>query len=353
MAASVMAVVAPRPAAAAQTDPRWFGWLGCWQTDSTGGGANANVTCIVPVAGSSVVEALTIARGKITSRRRLDASGRPRAIDGQGCHGMETTNWSRSGRRVYLRSDYTCDGGIKGASTSVLALSTTGEWLRVDEIRSGSGSIVSVDRRRGVGVPAELPAGVARTLERQELAVTAARAATAAPITADEVIDATRAVGGGVVRQWLVAAAQRFELGDAELAALTHADLPPSVLQAVLATQAEGAGASTAVPQRNADVYLNTAPSAGSTAPEPPLMRTMYVCPPVGCSGLSPYSAYNGYSSYPYAPYPSFPIVYSAPLIVRRGFREPFRRPFGSGFHQPGRPRQPVGRPPVGRRPRG
>src|ERR1041384_4221295 len=99
--------------AGAETDGRWYPWLGCWAPDTSGAAARGarGTTCLVPSKGSRGVDALTILRGKITHRNRLDANGRAHAIDGQGCKGTETANWSAGGRRLYLHSDYTCAGG--------------------------------------------------------------------------------------------------------------------------------------------------------------------------------------------------------------------------------------------------
>src|SRR5690348_16414456 len=177
----------------AQADARWTAWLGCWAPDSSavlGGTAASSVTCLVPVAGSSAVDALTIVRGAIASRDRLTMSARPHPIDGQGCHGTEAVTWSASGRRTYLRSAYTCTGGTRGTSSSIYAFTPRGEWLRATEIRSGDGAITSVERLREVGVPDVVPASAQRAIDRQQLAITTARAAAAARITVPEVLDA-------------------------------------------------------------------------------------------------------------------------------------------------------------------
>jgi hypothetical protein len=323
------------------TDPRWQAWLGCWQADTSGGEqrkVSSAVTCVVPIAGSASVEALTILHGKIIVRDRLDANGRQHPLDGQGCDGVETASWSPSGRRVYLHADYTC-GSSKGTSTTIFALSSTGEWLRVDNIQSGGGSLLSVERRHEVGVPAEVPQESARAIARQQLAITTARAAAAAPITADEVIDAVHNLDAVVVRSWVVASDQRFDLDQRQVAALVQADLPPSVLQAVMGYS----GGAAPEPSRASDVYLNTPGynAAQVQTSSYPQMSTMYACPPNGCYAPGSYSAYNGYGYSPYYPYP---LVYGVPIIVRHGVtREPFRQPVRP--HEPAPPpRRPVGR---------
>jgi hypothetical protein len=342
-----------------QTDARWQAWLGCWQADTTTTDqrrVSPAVTCVVPIAGSAGVEALTILHGKIIVRDRLDANGRQHPLNGQGCDGVETASWSPTGRRVYLHSSYSC-GATKGTSATMFALSQSGEWLRVDDVQSGGGSLVTVERRHDVGISAEVPSDAARAIARQQLAINTARAAASAPITTDEIIDAAHSLDAAVVRSWVVASEQQFALDEQQTAALVRADLPPSVMQAVM-----GSGErSSQEPNRASDVYLNT--PGYNTAPvqatDYPQMSTMYRCPPPsGCYTPGAYSSYNGYgySSYnaygysPYSPYYTYPYLLTAPIIVRRGVtHEPFRQP--ERPQHPVRPRDPVSHRPGGRRP--
>lgn len=319
-----------------RTDPRWYPWLGCWQSDTSAASHSIpshTETCVVPVAGSSAVDALTILRGRVIVRDRLDASGRTHAISDQGCDGFETVNWSSNERRVYLRSNYTCVGGTKGTSTTLFALSTTGDWVHVTDVRSGGGSIVTVDRRRDVGVGTQVPQTFARAIGRLQLAVTTARAAAAVPVTADDIIDALHRVDAAVVRSWLIGSDQQFNLDQHQLLALARAGAPPSVMQAVMSTPARYRDSLATVSNRNADAYLNTrvystSQTAQGAAATYPRMTTMYVCPPNGCYAPNPYPAYNPPNAYPYPSYgyEPYPYGYSAPFIVRRGEgREPFR----------------------------
>jgi hypothetical protein len=363
LASGALWLAAPRVSAgqaavrSTQTDSRWYPWLGCWQSDTAGSAQAAassprSTTCVVPVSGSSAVDMLTILHGRVLTRDRLDASGRPHAISGQGCDGFESVTWSSTGHRAYLRADYTCVGGTKGTSRTLLALSPTGDWLHIAEVQSGGGSIVSVDQRRDVGPGSDVPADIARAAGRQRLAVATARAAAAAPITPEEIIDALHNLDAAVVRSWLAASDQRFDFDQHQLLALARAGAPPSVMQTVMSTPGRYQD-SLRMGDRSADAYLSTPLYNPQMAAEAMMyqqpMTTMYVCPPTGCYAPAPYSAYTGYNGYPYSPYP---LVYTAPIIVTHGFgrHEPFRQP--ERPHEPVRP-GPVGiRPgPVGRRP--
>lgn len=357
-----------------QTDARWYAWLGCWAPDtstSTTRTTSPSTTCIVPVAGSRAVDAMTIVGGTVVTRDRLDAGGKPHTVDGQGCKGTESTSWSASGRRVFLQASYTCAGGTPGSSTTIFAFSPNGEFLRIERVRSGGGSIVSVDRLHGARAPSVLASDAARSIERQQLAINTARAAAAAPITVDEIIDAVHNLDSDVVRSWIVASDQQFDLDGQQVALLARSGLPAPVMQAIMGSrtsQMAMSGDST----RGGDAYSNYPPNGYANQSYQP-MTTMYRCPPEGCPSSNQYSTYNGYGysqsmgysyGYPpyygYAPYVYTPFYYAAPIIVRRGpsgvnrgvlVRPPVihsvRPPVQQQSHQPvSRPRQMGGRRP-------
>jgi len=267
-------------------DPRWSAWLGCWRTAESDG----PTTCVVPSTKSSAVDVLTIVNGQIDSRYRIDADSQPHAIDRSGCRGTEIASWSPTGRRVYRRDDVVC-GGVSGTSTTLMAISTNGEWLNVEGVRAGSGSLERFDRYHDAGLPTTIPKDVRAAISRRQLAISTARAAAAAPITEADVLEANAIVEPGVVRSWLAQAGAAAVL--AELAS------PPRQTQAT---------------------YPDAASSSAQYAP---------VCVPAGCYSPNPYSEYNGYSENPYGVYSSFYGVnpwgyrYAAPLIIVHGGRRP------------------------------
>ncbi len=342
MLAGTLALAAP-VAARAQAAPRWTAWLGCWAPDSgsaLGGTAATSLMCVVPVANSSSVDALTIVRGAIASRDRLTTTLKPHVIDGQGCRGVESERWSATGRRAYLNSTYTCTGGSKGSSESIYAFTPRGEWLRVTEVRSGDGSIVSAERLHEVPAPESVPASALRAIDREQLAITTARAAAAAKITVPEVMDALNAVDSGVVRSWILASDQRFYISTDEATTLAHGNLPVSVMQAMLGGR-EAAAANGA--DNDVDVYLSTPTYVPQTA--------LYACPPGGCYAPTTTNVYVPAPMYPSTypttyPYSVYPYGYPVPVIIHRGGE---RR--GEPFHRGAEPRRPVE--PVPSRPRG
>ena len=352
---------AQTPSRAPQSDSRWDPWLGCWAVDTIGTGRQQSapgVTCVVPIAGSHAVEALTYARGKVVARDRLDNGGEPHPVSGQGCRGFETVEWSASGRRALLRSDYVC-GSTKGVSSTIFAIAPGGDWLRVEQVRSGGGVTASVERRRPVALAPEVSAEAARAIDDRRLAIATARAAAAAPITTDEIVEAIHAVDPGVVRSWIAASGQTFDLDGASLAWLIRADVPQSVLDVMMPAERGMPAPALASPR----VYYGGAPAqvyAGPTAyanatVNPPEMETMYACPSAGCNGSpNPYSILNGYGVYPYGyqyPFSPFSSVFPGGFLINRvnNGRLVGRRPVGhqaNGHQQTGH--QPMGHQPTG-----
>jgi len=276
------------------TDTRWSAWLGCWRSAET----DAATTCVVPTARSTAVDVVTIVNGDIDSRQRIDADSQPHAIDRAGCHGTETTHWSPTGHRVYRRDDLVCPGGVNGIATTLMAISPAGEWLNIEGVRAGAGSLERLDRFHDAGLPSTVPKDIRTAISRRQLAITTARAAAAAPVTEADVLEATAYVEPGVVRSWLAESGAPAVV--AELAA------PPRQAQPIMQQMAPGA-------QPN--------------------------CVPAGCYAPNPYSDYNGYAMYPYGAYSSFYAAnpwgfgFVSPLIIVRGTNRP---PVHVG-HQPPR----------------
>jgi len=330
-------------------DPRWLPWLGCWQTDTTGaqGIADARVTCVIPAPGVSAVDMVSIAGGRVVGRERFDASGRPRAIDQAGCKGLETAEWSPERVRVYVRSDYSC-GGVSASSTRLLSIAPSGEWIDAEAVNAGGGTITHMIRRRDVGLPAGVPADVSRALDRRQLAIAAARAAAAAPLTTSDVVEAVRQVDASVVRNWIIASGTRFALSGAQASALVQANVPPTVLQAMMGDTRSEQQRAAEEASGAADEYLRGSSATTLVLPGEgyaPSQAYGYACPPPGYCAPNPYSPYNGYSYYPYdgsafgySPFAN-PYATYLPIIITNGFRN------GHGeFH---------GRGPVGVHPNG
>jgi hypothetical protein len=253
-------------------------------------------------------------------------------------------------------------GSTKGASSTIYAIVPGGDWLRVEQVRSGGGTVVSVERRRPVALLAEVPEDAVRAIDDRRMAISTSRAVAAAPITPDEIVEAVHVVDAGVVRSWIVASGQQFDLDGALVSALIRADVPQSVLEAMMPYE-RGMSAPALESQRIASYYGNApgyaAPAAYANATvNPPQMETMYACPSMGCNAVpNPYSILNGYGvnpypygAYPFSPFSTFPGGFG--FVTRVNGRQVVHRPVGhqdghhDGGHQQGG-KQTGGRQPV------
>ena len=225
----------------ARVGPRWAGWIGCWTASVPGVSAfatpaeNGTFVCITPSAQSGdAVDVTTIGDGKIVSTQRIDASGAERPLDAKGCTGVQRATWSADERRIYLRSASTCDG-LKSASSGILSLTASGEWLDVRGVFSYGSENVRVARYRDAGIPASVPADIANALRERGAGSEPARMRAGASIGAGAVIEASRAVDSTVVAAWLLEREQRFALDAKTLLQLADAGVPGAVTDALVA----------------------------------------------------------------------------------------------------------------------
>lgn len=209
-------------------------WLGCWSAELSAAPAAAtpSIVCITPTAHVDVAEVLTVQDGRIVARQTLDATGRARPIDAARCTGVRSASWSRDGRRLFVRSAGTC-AGVPSSTSGLLAMTADGEWLDVEGIFAGGGASVRVARYREVAPPASLPIATRSTLRAQALATQSVRVAAGAPVRAEDVLEAARAVDSAVVQAWILERAQRFAISRTEIVALVSAGLPTRVADAL------------------------------------------------------------------------------------------------------------------------
>lgn len=331
------AVLAAQSAPGAQTDSRWQAWRGCWQpataanTPSTAGTANSSsasapVVCVVPAGAPSAVDVVTIASGKVAARERIDATGAQVPRSANGCTGWQSATWSADGRRVYLRSQDTCAGGVARSSTGLMAMSPAGEWLDVQGATMGGNTGVSVVRYQPTGVPSSLPADIAQNVAQPAAAPSEARAVAGAAVTTAEVIDASRRVDSAVVAAWVLARGQRFALDADKLVALANAGVAGEVTDAMVAVSYPK---SFALAGPNGETDLQPAGTSGAAGMNAygtsgrmiPVMMDPYYG---SYSGYMPYGGF--YSRYGYSPYGYSPYGYSAFGYSPYGYA-----PFGYG----------------------
>ena len=213
-------------------DPRWLAYIGCWQPTAT---AKSSL-CVVPAAGTSAVDLVTIVKGQVTAREHIAATGERSDSAPAECawHGAE---WSTNGQRLFLRSEDTCAAATPRDGTGLITMSGDGTWLYIQGVTLGGQTGVRVQQYREAPEDILLPDDIAAAL-RQGGGVSAtieARAAASAPLAIADVVEASHKVDTAVLEAWLVERAEPFRLDAKRLIALADAGVPSRVIDLMVA----------------------------------------------------------------------------------------------------------------------
>ena len=221
------------PVEAQELRAGWQPYLGCWQSMSAEG--DQGVLCLV--ADGQDVEMLTIVRGAVEFREPLVADGGTHEFERDDCQGTESARFSEDRRRLYTASEVTCDGEAPRRSTGIISMLAHGEWADVRAITmNGAATMWSKKyQRTSNSVLDEL--GLAGSGARPNpFALRGGMTSAMAPITIDDVIDASRNVDTDAVQAWLAAAEQQFEgLSGDDLIRLEEAGVATAVIDVVVA----------------------------------------------------------------------------------------------------------------------
>jgi hypothetical protein len=217
-----------------QPDTRWRPWLGCWSTVSPN---TTKPVCVVPAPGTSAVDIVVVADGKVASREHVEVSGEHRRSERDGCTGWESAQWSADSRRVYLQSEFECPSGQKRTSSGLIAMSPQGEWLDLVGVTLGANTGVRVLRHRTMGPTSIVPDEITTALEGTAPAFrdAAVRNSVAGPIGTAEIAEASRQLKSQVVEAWLSESGQEFTVDAKRLIALAEANVPDRIIDVMVA----------------------------------------------------------------------------------------------------------------------
>lgn len=212
-------------------DAGWLPWLGCW----TGVGGTGETLCIRPAERPGAVEILTLEEGRVSSTEVLRADGTPRRVSGEGCEGTDSAEFSKDGRRIYLRSDLTCEGGVERRSTGIVAWASPTEWIRVETIEVAGETAATVERYRKAR-PEEIEGtGLAGIAADRSLAVRSARMAAASRPSTEAVVEASHGVHAEAVRAWVAERGDRLDVDAEKLVRMSEAGVADEVIDVIVA----------------------------------------------------------------------------------------------------------------------
>lgn len=232
-AALAAALLVPLQGAVAQedVDARWLPWLGCWTEVGTPGEA----LCVRPAADAGGVEVVSVRDGEIASARILRADGAAHETTREGCTGTERAAFSSDGHRLYLRSDFTCEGELDRRGTGVVAMVTPSEWVRVESVQVGAETASVTERYRTAPEVAGQAPGLDDPLAGREMAVRSARQAAASSPSVEDLVEASGRVDAEALQAWVAEMEEPLDVGAEELARLADAGVSEEVIDVVVA----------------------------------------------------------------------------------------------------------------------
>lgn len=239
--AAAALLVSSTPATAQQSadGPRWQAWLGCWVAAGEATGAaeaqpRDGLLCVIPAEGDEAVEVVTVAAGEVESRFTIRADGAQYPAEREGCTGWESAVWSQDGSRVFLSSQFDCNG-LQRSTSGVMGFSPTGNWLDVQAVAAGGNSGVQVAQYRPAASNAQVPANIRAAIADRTMATSAARVAAAARIDEADVIEAARLLDDMALEAWLMERDQAIRVDAAVLTRLDDANVPSRVIDLLVA----------------------------------------------------------------------------------------------------------------------
>ncbi|MEP6618849.1 MAG: hypothetical protein ABJE47_06025 [bacterium] len=239
--AGLMSLALASAVGAQGTRARSDAFTGCWRALPGSADSRTSITtsgplvCVLP-AGTDSLEFSTIADGRVVSRTRMDASGRDAEFDAQGCRGMQSAKWSSDGRRLYTHSSAICSGGLQRNTTGLFALTSSGDWLDIENVNAGEGTNVRVIRYHDATNINSLPPEIGTALGSRANAMQAARLAAGSSVTTAEVLETSKAVSPSVAESWLLERHQQFSLDARKVAELADGGMPDQVIDAMVAS---------------------------------------------------------------------------------------------------------------------
>lgn len=233
--AFLLAATAAQPvsAQAVDADSRWQAFLGCWApvAQEDGQPAPDHVVCFRPADGGADV--VTVTGERISGEQRLLPDAGERAVKAEQCEGTESAAWSQDGGRIYVHSNLDCGENVLGRK-SAGAFTLTGPNTLVEV------EAVGVDNEYGVRVQQyRLLAASEYPESLRQLATlgnAAARLSAAAPLSMDDIVEASALLPKQALQAMLVTTpTAELDVDRNTLVALSDAGVDPDVIDVIIA----------------------------------------------------------------------------------------------------------------------
>jgi hypothetical protein len=222
-------------AGGAREEASGLAWLGCWELLADGEDGSERSpderqrVCVAPGEDPSALTLTALVDDEVVATQTLVTDGSRQAVGDGGCSGWTRALFSEDRRRLYLQSETTCEGGgqrhLSGASMMV----SVDHWVDIRVLRVDGEREIAIQDYRPVGADAvKLPGALPP-------AAHVARLAAAAPLSADDVIEALEFVDPAVVEAMLLESEAPFPIDSRLLLRLAEARVPDGIIDLMVA----------------------------------------------------------------------------------------------------------------------
>jgi len=171
----------------------------------------------------------------MVSAEAIYTDGVAREVDRDGCRGVETARFSGDGYRVYMESEYVCEGGSPRTARGLLAMVNPMEWLDVKVVEASGHRVPWALRYRMARGAREAEVGMEDVVASRAFAVRSARIAASAPLGEDDFLDVLDQAGAEALEALLVERGEAFDVNAETLVRLADAGVPGRVIDVVVA----------------------------------------------------------------------------------------------------------------------
>lgn len=212
IAFALTTLAAPAVAQSAAGDARWSPWLGCW--NPTGPALTARV-CVTR-AGDNGALLRTTVEGQPPVDQTIVADAAEHPVSDADCRGTQRAEWSRTGDRLFIRAQLTCMDNTARTVSGISTFAADGTWLDIQAVNVGGQDSTRVRRYR-----------------RTDDSATPAKRA--APLSIDDVKEASTKASGPAVEALLAESHAQFTLSGRTLTGLADAGLSPKLIDLMIA----------------------------------------------------------------------------------------------------------------------
>lgn len=229
----VFLITVPTLGADEGVDSRWLPWMGCWQLtlerfDYDDEWPDDEVfVCLTPRANQMGVGITTWADGAVVLSETLVADGTPYPVEESECTGWRSAEWSGDGERLVMHSELTCENDTARTVSGVSMMVPGSTWVDIQLVASGYRKELIIRRYRRADVEAR-EAGLDGVVQNPS-------GSRAAPLTLEDIIEASREVDADILEAMLVESDTTLHVDSQILVQLADSDVPRGIINLMVA----------------------------------------------------------------------------------------------------------------------